>query len=672
MAHATTGPGAFSVGGQHFSVAPCAAEGESCGFLGQQSVAYGVNGRWVVKALIGPVACNNATFGDPVRGVSKACYLSSDGGSTPPAPVPQACAAQTLRWTVGSQSCAADVAQTPSGQTVNLVDARPSVTGTAQFACVNAVWGAPQQAVCQVGSMLTPAQTDAARLLIQASFGPTEAEIDRVAAMGPEAWLQQQLSTPSMDTHWDYVMVRKGPVGCTVCDAKYINAVMESFWQQAVRGPDQLRQRMVFALSELFVVSTVNSPVSTQEYAHASYLDMLSRHAFGNFRDLLEAVSTHPTMAHYLSHMRNDKEDPVSGRLPDENYAREVMQLFTIGLWQLNEDGSRKKDTQGRDIPTFTQADVMGLAKVFTGLSWAGPDTENGRWMGWRDRPWNQPLQHYPQHHSSSEKRFLGVTVPANTPGPESLKIALDTLFNHPNVGPFLGKQLIQRLVTSNPSPAYVARVARAFNNSQGVRGDMKAVLRAVLLDPEARDPARAAQADWGKLREPILRFSAWLRAFDAKTARQGYRFAIWNLEDPVSSIGQNPLRAPSVFNWFRPDFAPQGDLADRGLVAPEFQITHDTTVTGYANFVVNLVERGFGWNETRLVPDYSAELALADDPIALLNRLDKVLLAGQLSPETRGTVLAALGSLPASNPAKRVQTAVALLMLSPDFMVQK
>ncbi len=511
----------------------------------------------------------------------------------------------------------------------------------------------------------------AARLLVQATYGPNMTEIDRAAAQGPAAWVEQQFATPPMDTHWAYVMVRKGPIGCTVCNAQYINATMESFWTQTVRGPDQLRQRLVLALSEIFVVSTVNSAVEIQQDAHASYLDMLSRNAFGNYRQLLEQVSTHPTMAHYLSHMQNEKEDPVSGRLPDENYAREVMQLFSIGLWMLNEDGSRKKDSAGKDIPSYNQNDVMGMAKVFTGWSWYGPDKSDGRWYGWEGIDWRNQLQNYPQFHSTSEKRFLGTVVPAGTSGTDSLKRALDALFKHPNTGPFIGRQLIQRFVTSNPSPAYVARVARAFaNNGAGVRGDMRAVMRAVLLDAEARDEARAGTADWGKLREPMVRFGTWMRAFDAKAPNGHY--SIWNLEDPVSSIGQNPLRAPSVFNWFRPGYAPPGDVLNRGLVAPEFQITHETTVTGYANFIVGVVPNGFGWGDSNIRANYSNELALAGNPPALLDRLNLLLLAGRMSSTTRSTILTAVNAVPAANTTQRVHTAVALTMLSPDFIAQK
>jgi uncharacterized protein (DUF1800 family) len=559
-----------------------------------------------------------------------------------------------------------------------LSDTSAPTTGTSGFKCTDGNWGLAVNPVCNTTKpepVPVPAPTakfDAARLLVQATYGPTMVDIEQVASQGAGAWITQQFATPPMDTHWDYVMVRKGPIGCTVCDSNYINAVMESFWTQAVRGPDQLRQRTVFALSELFVVSTENSAVSIQADAHASYLDMLSRNAFGNFRTLLEDVSTHPTMGKYLSHLKNQKEDPTTGRIPDENYAREVMQLFTIGLWQLNNDGTRKKDGNGRDIPTFDQADVMGLAKVFTGWSWNGADKSFALWEGWRGANYKSQMQNFPDFHSSSEKRFLGVTVPANSSGEQSMKVAMDTLFNHPNAGPFFGSQLIKRFVTSNPSTAYVGRVASAFNSTAGVRGDMKAVLRAVLMDPEARDSTKLTDPQWGKLREPMVRFGNWMRAFDAKTSGRGYYYSIWNLEDPVSSIGQNPLRAPSVFNWFRPGYAPPGEIMRRGLLAPEFQITHETTVTGYANFIVNTVDRGHGWNDTAIKSSYTPELALAGNPAALLDHLNLLLLAGQMTATTRATVLAAVNALPATNPRGRVTTAIALVMLSPDFVVQK
>jgi len=717
-----------TIQGKLFQSTACAKEQGQCSFTGSQELAYGAGGKFVLKTFsTSPVGCNNGTFGsDPIVGTVKQCFLPAA------APSNDVCFYEHINYG-GASLCvsASQTNAMPAGwndrvssikmasgfrlelyehnnkrgrmlllerSATNLVGLgfndltssyvagrvlgspppapaptpaptpSPSPAPAPGPAPAPAPVPTPTPAPVPAPKPVPNAKADAARLLIQATYGPTMAEIDRVAASGAEAWVNQQFATPPMDTHWDYVMVRKGPIGCTVCDSEHINAVMESFWMQAVRGPDQLRQRTVFALSEIFVVSTVNSAVSIHKDAHSSYLDMLSRNAFGNFRTLLEQVSTHPTMGHYLSHYQNMKENPATGQLPDENYAREVMQLFSIGLWELNADGTRKKDAMGRDIPTYGNDDVMGLAKVFTGWSWAGPDTGDSRWHGWRERDWKNQMQNYPQFHSTSEKKFLGATIPASTSGAQSLKIAMDTLFNHPNVGPFIGRQLIQRFVTSNPSPAYVSRVSAAFNNNgAGVRGDMKAVLRAVLLDTEARDPATSNQQAWGKLREPMVRFGNWMRAFNAASVKGKY--AIWNLEDPVSSVGQNPLRAPSVFNWFRPGYAPPGAILNRGLVAPEFQIAHETTVTGYANFVTNVVERGYGGS---VKANYAPEVALASNPAALMDRLNLLLTAGRMTTGTRQVILDAVNAVPATKPEQRVHTAVSLTMLSPEFIVQK
>ena len=633
--------GSFSYKGQTFLLQPCATEWGTCNLSGPSKIAFGVNGVYSVKSLpAGPASCTTAVFGDPKYGIAKSCYISADSPA------------------LASSSLASP----------------PKVADPAPTAVP-----------------YSPALINASRFLTQATFGPNRKEIEAVANSTPEAWINQQFSIPPMDSHWDYAVIRKGPKNCNPCDAEWVNAVMESFWLQAVQGPDQLRQRLVFALSQLFVISTVNSSIETAKEAHAAYLDMLSSNAFGNFRTLLEQVALHPAMGHYLSHIRNLKEDPSTGRLPDENFAREIMQLFTVGLWQLNPDGTRKKDASGNSIPTYSQADVMGMAKVFTGWSWG-----NGDWMAGFIKPapsynrvlraWNQPMRNYAQYHSKSEKRILGgVVIPANTSGEQSLKVALDTLFNHPNVGPFIGTHLIKRFVTSNPSPAYVARVTAAFNNNgQGVRGDMKAVIKAVLLDPEARDNGKLADPNWGKLREPMIRYANYMRAFDVK-AKSG-KYKIWNLEDSVRSIGQNPLRAPSVFNWYQSNYAPPGDVMVAGLVAPEFQITHETTATGYANFIVRVAEGQSNWYRDNvasklsapitdwLAGDYSAEMALASNPAALVERLNLILAAGRLRPATKDIIISAVSSIPATASAghSRVAAAVALTMTSPDFIVQK
>ncbi|MFZ4758632.1 MAG: DUF1800 domain-containing protein [Burkholderiaceae bacterium] len=414
---------------------------------------------------------------------------------------------------------------------------------------------------------------------------------------------------------------------------------------------------------------------------------MLGKNAFGNFRQLLEDVSLHPMMGLYLSHLRNRKADVAVGRVPDENYAREVMQLFTIGLYQLNPDGSVKLDARNEPIDTYKIDDVMGLARVFTGFSWAGPDASLARFVGnvsVSDRD-ILPMRGYPVYHETGPKTFLGTTVSGATPE-ASLKAALDHLFMHPNVGPFIGKLLIQRMVTSNPSPAYVGRVAAAFNNDgTGKRGEMKAVIKAILLDPEARDDAAAAADTAGKLREPVLRTTAWLRAFDAKSTTG--RFLIGVTDDPASSIGQTPMRSPSVFNFFRPGYVPpNSSIANAKLVAPEMQTTHEITVAGWLNTARNLVPNGMGANPPNdskrdVLPDYADELAMADNSTALVDRIALLLTADRMPPAVRQQIAVAVNSINVaiSNPTNlenarrnRVHLAVYLTLSSPEFIVQK
>lgn len=521
---------------------------------------------------------------------------------------------------------------------------------------------------------------EASRFLGRATFGPNMAAIEALAASNSDAWFAEQFAKPQ-NLHLSYMdkliaaqVAANGPrVGFT--------AFYETFWQQAIRGDDQLRQRVAFALSQIFVISMQNETVRPLVRGTSSYYDMLGQHAFGNFRNLLDGVARHPMMGIYLSHLRNQKESGT--RTPDENFAREVMQLFTIGLVQLNPDGSVKM-SGGKPIDTYTREDVAGLAKVFTGLSWAGPDQSNGRFNGSIADPErdSKPMQMYAAFHSTSEKRFLGQTISGATSGDDDIKVALDTLFNHPNAAPFFSRQLIQRLVTSNPSPAYVGRVSAVFaNNGKGVRGDMQAILRAVLLDPDAVAMAGSTMRT-GKLREPLLRLANWMRAFDAKPANGIYN--IYYLDDPLSGLGQSPLNAPSVFNFYRPSYVPPNSaIASAGLVAPEMQITSEPSVTGYLNFMQEAVNSGVG--DARLVkPDYTNELAVSADANALVDRVDLLLMNGAMSSRLRGQIVNAVNSitLPAASAtngpqianlqANRVKLAIFLAMASTDYLVQK
>jgi uncharacterized protein (DUF1800 family) len=551
-----------------------------------------------------------------------------------------------------------------------------------------------------------PTQQEAARFLAQASFGASEASIGALSSQTFHQWLETQFALPATPhkAYLDRLDAQFSAAGSGSLSGSHF---VESWWQQAVGGNDQLRQRVTFALSQIFVVSFADANLADYPRGMASYYDTLATHAFGNFRDLLEAVTLHPMMGLYLSSLRNQKEDPARGRVPDENYAREIMQLFTIGLQELNPDGTPRLDGAGQPIETYTTADIQGLAKVFTGWSWyAGPnlaDRTRTRFSGGNahpEREW-RPMQAYNGYaanasfHSTSEKSFLGKTIPAqSTPDPEgSLKIALDHLFAHPNVGPFIGSQLIQRLVTSNPSPAYVGRVAAAFNdNGSGVRGDLKAVVRAILLDPEARTLPSADSA--GKAREPLLRLAHWMRAFNARST-SGRFLGIDNTDDPVNRLGQTPLRSPSVFNYFRPGYTPPNTtLANRSLVAPELQITDEVSVAGYLNYLQGWVR--FDPNSTRDVrQDYSRELELVDKPSAaqpteLIERINLLLMAGQMSDAMKATLGAAVASRAIPAPTRnsagtvtnqsaidsarrdRVAIAVFLTLASPEYIVQR
>ncbi len=523
-----------------------------------------------------------------------------------------------------------------------------------------------------------PSATQAARLLAQASFGATAGDISKLVNSGYSTWIDNQFTQPQK-LHRSYMdsILPSLPAGASLSQ----NQFFESFWQQATNGDDQLRQRVSYALSQIFVVSYLDSNVNNYPRGVASYYDMLAANAFGNYRNLLEAVTLHPMMGIYLTSMRNQKESGT--RVPDENYAREVMQLFTIGLIELNQDGSPKQ-ANGKAIETYTNTDITGLAKVFTGWSWAGPDKSDTRFYGGTpdaNRDWT-PMQSYPKFHSLSEKSFLGVTIPAqSSASPEaSLKTALDRLYNHSNVGPFIGKQLIQRLVTSNPSPQYVSRVAAAFaNNGQGVRGDMKAVIKAVLLDTEARADVNISDANAGKLREPVLRLANWMRSFGAKSTSS--RFLMGNLDDPLNGLGQTPMRAPSVFNYYRPGYLPPNtSLASANLVAPEFQITGETSIVGYLNFMRDVIPNGTG-TARDVKADYSNLIPLADTPEKLLDQINLLLMANQMSSALRAQILAASNSvsISATNAASadtarknRVYLSIFLTMASPEYLVQQ
>ena len=538
---------------------------------------------------------------------------------------------------------------------------------------------------------------EAVRFLTQVQFSASVDEIAAVRSKGYAPWLAAQITAPATQTGFDWLNAR----GYSVIDstARYYDNTYPGdymLWMQLMTSADAPRKRVALALSEFFVVSLGALNISWRSHAIAAWWDLLVANAFGNYRKLLEDVTLNAAMGYYLNTKGNLKENVSAGRAPDENYGREVMQLFTIGLYQLNLDGTEKRDASGNKIETYTQADTTNIARVFTG--WDFNQTQN---VDTLEPVQNRtipntaftrlPMRLTASNHSTLAANFLGATVAAGTDGTTALKIALDTLFNHPNVGPFFGRQMIQRLVTSNPSPAYVARVAAAFNdNGLGVRGDLAAMFSAILLDDEARGPAGLTSPGYGKLREPMLRFVQWGRTFGIASARSSWK--IGELSDPASQLGQSPLHSPSVFNFFRPGYVPPSTaLSAAQTQAPEFQLVNESSVGGYLNYMQNVIRSGIyvnapdqpnsGSNTTNgydITAAYSAELALALDATALVKRLNLLLCAGQLSAANQTLIINALNATvlapTASDSARRdrVAAGVLLVMASADYLIQK
>ena len=538
---------------------------------------------------------------------------------------------------------------------------------------------------------------EAARFLLQAQFSASDAEIAVLRNKPYAAWLSEQMAAPAGALGFDWLNQR-GYAAINNATNYYDNTYPGDYmlWNQLMTSIDPLRKRVALALSEIFVVSLSGLDISWRSHAIAAWWDMLSAGAFGNFRNLLQNVTLNPAMGYYLNTKGNLKENVAIGRAPDENYGREVMQLFTLGLYQLNLDGTVKLDASGNKLESYTQSDITNIARVFTG--WDFDQTQNVNTL----EPVNNrnipntvftriPMRLNPANHSTSASTFLGATVPANTDGDTALKVALDTLYNHPNVGPFVGKQLIQKLVTSNPSPAYVRRVASAFNNNgAGVRGDLKAVVAAVLLDDEARNPSGLTQAGFGKLREPMVRMVQWGRTFGISSARGSWKLG--DVGNPATQLGQSPLRSPSVFNFFRPGYVPPSTaLSASQTPAPEFQLVNESSVGGYLNFMQGVIRNGVFVNAPDVPQNtsnttngyditaaYTAELALVLDSAGLVKRLNLLLCAGQLSAATQTLIVTALNATPltAASPASakldRVAAAVLLVMASSEYLIQK
>ncbi|MEL6728901.1 MAG: DUF1800 family protein [Pseudomonadota bacterium] len=545
------------------------------------------------------------------------------------------------------------------------------------------------------------------RFLTQATFGPTQAEVSALTGTSASAWFSAELQKPaSLNVPqlqaYRSMVPEDGDPNIAAYGTTY------SFWRNSIEGNDQLRQRMAFALSQILVVSNFGGETLTDiPEAVSYYQDVLTRNAFGNYRDLLEEVTYSPAMGYYLTYMGNQKADPVTGRMPDENYARELLQLFTIGVIQLGPDGEPVLDAQAQPIELYTNMDITGLARVFTGLNVFEFPDDNGSFPD----VWLRPMVEYAESVSDAPKQFLDCSIPGNTNTADSIDQALDCIMAHPNVAPFISRQLIQRFTTSDPDPDYVQRVASVFDAGRynlpdgtavgtGRKGDLDATLAAILFDSDARSDSALTDVRFGKVREPLLRFTQWARAFDADASYPEYGIELLDLSEP-SALSQHPYRARSVFNFYRPGYiAPGTQSGALGMTAPELQIVNASSTPGYINFIMYWAYGGQSredYNvlaqevsrelqipvdraklERAFAPDYTDEIALANDAAALVDHLDRLLAYGSLSTETKTSIVTALERAPVAGPGDtdgqrdRVGLAISLVMTSPDYLVQR
>ncbi|MEO5913745.1 MAG: DUF1800 family protein [Luteolibacter sp.] len=522
----------------------------------------------------------------------------------------------------------------------------------------------------------------AARFLQQASFGPTMAELDRVQSLGFSGWIDDQIASQPATYQRPVIEAMLRDLRGPRLDLSYNfnnqdingNNTASAFARAAIAGQDQLRQRVAFALSQILVTSKRDPNLADRPLAMTDYYDIFLRNSFGNYRDILGEVTVHPAMGRYLSHVGNQKARPEINQFPDENYAREIMQLFTIGLWQLNTDGTRKLDGVGHFIPTYDNGDITEMARVFTGFWFGGQYWGGG---GYIDSQLSVPMTMWPEKHDFDAKAMLGgLTIPSRSASAENgrrdVDDALDYLFNHPNVGPFIGTQLIQFLVTSNPSPAYVGRVAAVFaNNGSGKRGDLGAVVRAILLDVEARDVRWShGSSSFGRLKDPVQRAMTLARA--GRLAR--YPSLIWwDYGDFYDSSLQSPGNSPSVFNFYRPDYRSPGLLTENQLAAPAFQITNSYTSISFVNRLWQNTVSGLGlYDLYAFTPDYRDLLEVAGNSPVLVDRANLLFCGGMMSAATRATIINTLNQVSAGDPLQRVQLTVFLASACPEGAIQR
>ncbi len=549
----------------------------------------------------------------------------------------------------------------------------------------------PENSINQDGYL--PNLNAAARFLSQASLGYSYTDTETVTLMGIEDWITDQMENKPMPfTLKEKVTEYRQFVRDSLDNQEASSSSRMwdyAWWQYHMTSDDALRQKTAHALSEIIVVSE-KSPFGNNGLALSDYYDILLNNAFGNFRDILQDVTYHAAMGVYLTYLNNPKTDTIINQYPDENYARELMQLFTIGLYELNNDGTRVLDNEGEPIPTYDNDDILEFSKIFTGLTWADR-TQWGR-GAYRDTSYLPEMVMWNDYHEPGVKNLLnGFQVPDRDPvdGDADISDALDNLFDHPNIGPFISTLLIQRMVTSNPSAAYIDRVATAFNdNGQGVRGDMKAVVRAILLDPVAKACASGDDPQFGKLREPFLRYIQINKAFNATTTSGDFRN---DMDYIYQFIEQKPLASPSVFNFYQMDYQPLGPVNDADLFAPEFQITNSQTISGWIDglyrFIVgeNLAdeydlysgEPNENYADEITTIDLTTEMTMTNDDELhiLVDRLNLLLAQGRLTQPTVEKIITAITNFENEDEDDmelRVKLTIYLVMSSPEYLINR
>lgn len=538
-------------------------------------------------------------------------------------------------------------------------DARYTARGI-ETGSASATYTAEPAAVPDIGASLQNPLDDefeAIRFLHRASFGPTTSSIDDLMTSGAAAYIDQQ-----MQMEPTFLL----PVTRHRSEPRWLEHI-NSWFKNSVNAPDQLRQRVAYALSQFFVVSG-EGELGQHPNALANCYDILIAGSFGNFRDLLEQVTLSPVMGNYLSMKGNQKADIENKIHPDENYARELLQLFSIGVVELNLDGSVVVDDQGIPVPTYDQEIVENFARVFTGWHFKGVD----HWDYPSVEDWYNPMQPYEDKHDTAAKTLLnGVTIPAGQTARQDLQAALDNIFNHDNVGPFVVKHLIRQLVTSNPSPEYIARVASVFNrDSQGQRGNLAAVVVAILFDDEALRGYEKDPQYFGRLREPLVRLVSLWRAFNANPDHPDFDYS-WI----KSRLSQAPLQSPSVFNFFSPQYSQPGMLRDQGKVSPEFQIHNESSMVSITSALLahSIWRNNLSDSDPSMAPiDISTLVAMDGNIPAQLNYLSQLTLGKPMSTALQAQALYLLEERKLAGAQIRAEELLFLFLSSPEAAVQR